>query len=63
MATDNIFVDAIAESGRNPVSEYQISLSIDEKRADTERDGQTRLARPNYQARTERGQKAGFLFN
>ena len=63
MTTDGIFVNVTAQGGRNPVSKYQISLSVDKKRADGGWDGRTRLARPSSQTQTGRGQKAGFLFN
>ena len=48
-------MDAAVESGRNPVSKHQpirFSLSVKNERADGERDGRTRLAAPNSQART-----------
>ena len=49
-------MDAVTESGRNPVNESQIQPeSVENERADARRDGQTRLARPNSQVRTETG--------
>ena len=63
MATDGIFVNVTAEGGKNPVSKYQISLSVDKKRADRGWDGRTRLARSSFQAQTGRGQKTGFLLS
>ena len=53
-------MDAVAEVGRNPASKHQIddsvSLSVENKRADTGQDGRTRLARPKSQEQTERGE-------
>ena len=49
-----VYVDAVAESGRDPVSKHQpirFSLSVENERADVGRDGRAGLARPNYQAR------------
>ena len=45
-------MDAAAEIGGNPVSSTIFSLSMENKQADAGRDGRTRLARPNSQART-----------
>ena len=53
-----VYVDAVAESGRNPVSKHQI-----DDRADAGRDGRTRIARPNYQAGTGIGKILFFLFS
>ena len=47
----NKYIDAAAEIGRNP-SEHQIQPEFGETQADTGRDCRTRLARPNFQART-----------
>ena len=44
-----VHVDAVAESGRNPVSKHQpirFSLSMENERVDVGREGRTRLARP-----------------
>ena len=47
-------MDAAAELGRNPVSKDQIQPEYyGDEQADAGRDYQTRLARPNSQARTE----------
>ena len=49
-------MEAVAESGRNPVSKHQIQLmSVENEQAVAGRDGRTRLARPNSQARTGTG--------
>ena len=45
-------MDAAAELGRNPVSKHQIQPEYGAEQADAGRDGCTRLARPNSQART-----------
>ena len=46
-------MDAVAEMGRNPVTiSTRFSLSVKNEQADAGRDGRTRLARPNSQART-----------
>ena len=47
----NKYMDTAAELGRNPVSEHQIQPEYGDEQADAGRD-QTRLARPNSQART-----------
>ena len=44
-------MDAVAESGRNYAS-TKFSLSVENERADAERNGQTCLARSHSQART-----------
>ena len=49
-------MDAAAELGRNPVSKHQIQPEYGDEQADAGRDGWTRLARPNYQARTGTGE-------
>ena len=58
--------DAAAESGRNPVIKHQpirFSLTVENERADAGRDGRTRLARPNSQARTETGKSLLSVFS
>ena len=49
-------MDAAAELGRNPVSKHQIQPEYGDEQADAGRDGWTRLARPNSQARTGTGE-------
>ena len=49
-------MDAAAELGRNPVSKHQIQPEYGDEQADAGRDGGTRLARPNSQARTGTGE-------
>ena len=56
-------VDAAAELGRNPVSNYQIQPEYGDEQADAGRDCQTRLARPNSQARTGTGEYSFSLFS
>ena len=53
-------MDAAAELGRNPVSKHQIQPEYGDEQADAGRDCRTRLARPNYQARTG---TAKYLFH
>ena len=54
-------MDATAEIGRNPVSKgTRFRLTVENEQADAGWDGQTRLARPNSQARTERGERSFF---
>ena len=48
-------MDAAAELARNPVSKHQIQPEYGDEQADAGRDCRTRLARPNSQARTGRG--------
>ena len=48
---------------KNPVSKHLIQPLLDTERVDAGRDGQARLARPNYHARTETGQKLFSLFS
>ena len=48
-------MDAAAGLGRNSVSKHQIQPEYGDEQADAGRDGRTRLARPNYQARTGTG--------
>ena len=45
-------MDAAAELGRNPVSKHQIQPEYGDEQADAGRDGGTRLAKRNSQART-----------
>ena len=54
MAVVNKQTDDAAEIGRNHVvSKHQIQSEYGDEQADPGRDCQTRLARPNSQARTE----------
>ena len=56
-------MDAAAEIGRNPVSKHRIQPEYGDEQADPGRDCQTRLARPNSQARTMRtGKYEIFIF-
>ena len=52
-------MDAAAELGRNPVSKHQIQPEYGGEQADAGRDCQTRLVRPNSQARSGTGK---FIF-
>ena len=45
-------MNAAAELGKNPISKYQIQLEYRDEWADAGRNCRTRLARPNFQART-----------
>ena len=45
-------MDAVAELGRNPVSEHQFQPKYGDGQADTGRDCRTRLTRTNSRART-----------
>ena len=56
-------MDAAAEIGRNPVSKHQIQPKYGDEQADTGRGGQTRLARPNVQARTGTEEYSFSLFS
>ena len=56
-------MDAAAELGRNPVSKHQIQPHYEDEQADAGRDGCTRLARPNAQARTGTGRYSFSLFS
>ena len=49
-------MDAATELGRNPVSKHQIQPKYGDELTDAGRDGLTRLARPNSQARTATGE-------
>ena len=49
-------MSAAAEIGRNPVSKHELqSEYMENEQADAGRDGRSRLARPNSQARTGTG--------
>ena len=48
-------MDAAAKLGTNPVSKHQIQPEYGDEEADAGRDCRTRLARPNFQARTRTG--------
>ena len=52
MVVLNIKMDAAPELGRNPVSKHYIPPEYGDEQADAGRDCQTRLARPDSQART-----------
>ena len=56
-------MDAAAELGKNPVSKHQIQPEYGDEQADAGRDGLTRLARPNSQARTGTGEYSFSLFS
>ena len=49
------YMDPAADIGRNPVSNNRFSLSVENEKADTGRDGQTCLAKPKSPARTVTG--------
>ena len=53
-------MDAAAKLGRNSVSKHQIQPEYGGEQADAGRDCHTRLARPNFQARTEAGKYSSF---
>ena len=63
LAVLNIIMDAAAEIGRNPVCKHQIQPEYGDEKADAGRDGRTRLARPNSQARTRTGKYSLSLFS
>ena len=63
LAVLSITIDAAAEIGRNPVCKHQIQPEYGDEQADAGRDCQTRLARPNSQARTWTGKYSFSLFN
>ena len=50
-------MDAVAESGRNPVSNHQIQPEYGHEQADAGRDGRTYLVRTISQARAGQGKK------
>ena len=54
---------AAAEIRRNPLSKYPVQLEYGDGQADAGRDCRTRLARPNYQARTGTGNYYFSLFS
>ena len=56
-------MEAAAELGRDPVSKHQIQPEYGNEQVDAGRDGCTRLARPNSQARTRTGEYIFFLFS
>ena len=56
-------MDAAAELGRNPVSKHQIQLEYGDEQVDAGRDGRTRLARLNSQARTGTAKYKFSLFS
>ena len=56
-------MDAAEERGRIPVSKHQIQPEYGDEQADAGRDGRTRIARPNYQARTRTGKYYFSLFS
>ena len=57
-------MDAAAELGRNPVSKHQmIQPEYGDEQADAGRNCRTRLAEPNYQARTGTGKYYFSLFS
>ena len=58
MAVLNKQMDAAAELGRNPVNKRQIQPEHGDEQADAGRDCRTRLARPNFQARTGTGKNS-----
>ena len=63
IAVLNKYMDATAELGRNPVSKHQIQPDYGDEQAGTGRDCRTRLAKPNFQARTRTGQYHVSLFS
>ena len=56
-------MDVAAEIGRNPVSKHQIQPEYGDEQADGGRDCRTRLAIPNFQARTGTGKYEFTLFS
>ena len=63
MAVLDNYMDAAAELGRNPGSKNQIQPEYGDEQADAVRDGRTRLARSNSQARTRTGKYYFSLFS
>ena len=57
MAVGGIFVAAVENAGEIPWVRTIYCTSVDNERAGTGRDGRIRLAKPNSQAQTGRGQK------
>ena len=56
-------LDAAAEIGRNPASKHQSKPEYGVEQADAVRECQTRLVRPNSQARTGTGNYSSSLFS
>ena len=56
-------MDGAAEIGRIPVRKHQIQREYEDEKTDAGRDGRTRLARPNSQARTGTGRYQLYLFS
>ena len=63
LAILNIIMDAAAEIGRNPVCKHQIQPEYGDEQAVAGRDCETRLVRPNSQARTRTGKHSFSLFS
>ena len=55
--------DASAKIERNPASKHQSEPEYDDQQADAVRDCQTRLVRPNFQARTGTVKYSSSLFS
>ena len=53
----------LPQDSPQPAGRIRFNLSVENKKADVEQDGQTRLARPNPQSRTETGQYQFPLFS
>ena len=53
-------MDAVAELGGVPASKHEIQPEYGDEQTDAGRDRRTRLARPNFQARTTRTGKYSF---
>ena len=56
-------MDDAAEIGRYPVSKHPIQPEGENEQGDAGRDDWTRLARPNFQARTGTGTESFSLFS
>ena len=56
-------LDAAAETRRNAASKHQSEPKYGDKQADAVRDCQTRLIRPNSQARTGTGKYSVYLYS
>ena len=52
-----------SQIGRDPIVSTRFSLSMENEQADVGRDGRTRPARPNSQARKKTGKYSFFLFS
>ena len=63
MAIKKKKMDAAAELGRNLVSKHQMQPGYGDEQADAGRDCRTRLAKPNFEARTGTGKKSFSLFS